>query len=49
MGQKNKIGVAPTSRGINRKKPRKGIHSKNNTSKNKNSKNYTKPYRCQGR
>lgn len=28
---------------------RPGIHSKNNTSKNKNSKNYKKSYRGQGR
>ena len=35
-----------------RYKPRKkrpGIHSKNNTSKNKNSRNYVKAYRGQGR
>lgn len=28
---------------------RKGIHAKTKQSKNKNSKNYTKPYRGQGR
>lgn len=31
------------------KKKRKGIHSKNNTSKSKKSKNYKKAYRGQGR
>ena len=31
------------------KKKRPGVHSKNNTSKNKNSKNYVKAYRGQGR
>jgi hypothetical protein len=33
--------------GSNNKRP--GIHSKNNSSKNKNSKNYKKTYRGQGR
>ena len=31
------------------KKKRKGIHSKSKTSKNKNSKNYKKSYKKQGR
>lgn len=31
------------------KKKRAGIHSKKKTSKNKNSKNYKKPYASQGR
>ena len=31
------------------KKNRKGIHSKNKSSKGKNTKNYKKPYRGQGR
>ena len=31
------------------KKNRKGVHSKNKTSKSKRSKNYKKPYRGQGR
>ena len=31
------------------RKKRKGVHSKNNTSKSKKSKNYKKPYRGQGR
>ena len=31
------------------KKKRKGVHSKNNTSKSPSSKNYKKPYRGQGR
>lgn len=31
------------------KKKRPGVHSKNNTSRNKKSKNYAKPYRGQGR
>ena len=31
------------------KRKRKGIHSKNNTSSSKNSKNYSKKYRGQGR
>jgi hypothetical protein len=37
----SKIGAA--------KKKRKGVHSKNNTSKSPSSKNYKKPYRGQGR
>lgn len=31
------------------RKKRPGIHSKNNSSKNKNSRNYVKAYRGQGR
>ena len=31
------------------KRKRKGVHSKNNTSRNKNSRNYVKKYRAQGR
>ena len=31
------------------KRKRKGVHSKNNTSRNKNSRNYVKKYRGQGR
>jgi len=31
------------------KKRRAGVHSKTKQSKNKNSKNYSKPYRGQGR
>jgi len=31
------------------KKKRPGVHSKNSTSRNKQSKNYAKPYRGQGR
>jgi len=31
------------------KKKRKGVHSKNNTSKSPSSKNYKKPYKGQGR
>lgn len=31
------------------KKTRPGVHSKNNTSKNKNSRNYKKSYRGQGK
>lgn len=37
-----------TSR-IKVKRKRKGVHSKNNTSRNKNSRNYVKKYRAQGR
>lgn len=36
---------------VKQRKPRKkrpGIHSKKSTSKNKNSKNYKKPYKGQG-
>ena len=34
---------------VKKKTKRKGIHSKNNTSKLKSSKNYVKKYRGQGR
>ena len=33
----------------NSRKKRPGVHSKNNTSRSKNSKNYVKAYRGQGR
>lgn len=45
-----KTKSAPTS--VHRLKPRKkrpGIHSKKKSSRNKNSKNYKKPYVAQGR
>lgn len=39
-----------TSTGLEKvKKKRKGVHSKNNHSKSKGSKNYKKAYRGQGR
>lgn len=44
--------MAKLSLSVYFQKPRKkrpGIHSKNNTSSNKNSKNYKKQYRGQGR
>ena len=34
---------------LNEKKRNKGVHGKNKHSWNKNSKNYVKPYRGQGR
>jgi len=34
---------------LNEKKRNKGVHAKNKHSWNKNSKNYVKPYRGQGR
>jgi len=33
----------------NKRKKRPGIHSKNNTSRSKNSKNYVKAYKGQGK
>ena len=33
----------------NKRVRRKGVHSKNNTSKSKNATNYKKPYKGQGR
>lgn len=34
---------------LNPKKSHKGVHAKSNTSKNKKSKNYKKPYNSQGK
>jgi hypothetical protein len=34
---------------LNTKKSNKGVHAKSKTSKNKNSKNYVKPYGSQGK
>ena len=34
---------------LNSRKKRPGVHSKNNTSSSKNSKNYVKAYKGQGR
>ena len=34
---------------LNTKKNNKGVHAKSKTSKNKNSKNYVKPYASQGK
>lgn len=49
MSQKSKVGLHEVSIGLNKKKNRKGIHSKNKTSTNKRSKNYVKQYRGQGK
>jgi len=38
-----------TSKDETAKKKRKGVHSKNNTSRSKKSRNYKKAYRGQGR
>lgn len=45
-GSKSSSGVKVK---LNPKKSGKGIHAKSKTSTNKNSKNYKKPYRGQGR
>ncbi len=42
-----KLTLTPYSRPSKRKRP--GIHSKNNTSNSKKSKNYKKAYRGQGK
>ena len=44
-----KKGTATTKVSLNEKKKSKGVHSKNKTSWNPNSKNYKKSYRGQGR
>ncbi len=44
-----KKGTATTKVSLNEKKKNKGVHSKNKTSWNPNSKNYKKAYRGQGR
>ena len=44
-----KKGTAATKVSLNEKKKSKGVHSKNKTSWNPNSKNYKKAYRGQGR
>lgn len=41
--------IAGGARARTPKKKRKGIHSKKKSSKNKNSKNYKKTYKSQGR
>jgi|TARA_R110001592_G_scaffold177204_1_gene417508 hypothetical protein len=42
-------GVNTFTHGESRQKKRPGIHSKNNTSNSKKSKNYKKKYRGQGK
>ena len=44
-----KKGAATTKVSLNEKKKNKGVHAKNKTSWNKNSKNYVKAYNGQGR
>jgi hypothetical protein len=44
---KTKTAIAATHR-VKPKVRRKGVHAKSKTSKNKNSKNYKKPYNNQG-
>jgi hypothetical protein len=44
-----KKGQTATVRVLKPKVSRKGVHAKTKTSKNKNSKNYDKPYVGQGR
>jgi hypothetical protein len=41
--------IVTSSYRLKARKKRPGVHSKNGTSKNKNSKNYVKAYRGQGR
>jgi len=49
MAQKSKLGAHKVSIGLNSRKPRKGVHARTKNSWNKNSKNYKKAYRGQGR
>ena len=44
-----KKGTSTIKVSLNEKKKNKGVHAKNKTSWNKNSKNYVKAYRGQGR
>jgi hypothetical protein len=46
---KSKVTSATSMYRIKPKKNRKGVHAKTKQSKNKNSKNYSKPYVGQGR
>lgn len=41
--------ISTNKQTLNEKKNNKGVHSKNKTSWNKNSKNYKKAYKGQGR